>query len=202
MSKFLDEFGLAYFWNKVKTYVDARIEGSGGTGDGANNFVWWSPHMASNTTPAPYIATASSEPFPHHPIWNAFDGNTTTHNNMWFVANYSSNWQWIQLDIGKQILVKGIKMYFPETDAPETIYFPKIFNIQASNDGVNYTTLFESTDGGGYTPEIGVPRECMFNDNAVKYRYYKVNCGLNYNGDYHVYIGDIQFYLNANTLYE
>ncbi len=213
MSKFLDEFGLARMWQNIKTYI-TNNSGVGVTMDQVNTaiqealkdyvkkpdesaFSWWSPHMTSNTAPAPYVASASSY-LSHTPPSLAFDGDHTTPQNLWHSQNVRS---WIQFDFGQQVLVKGIRMY-PEESNENTwrVAIPKVFTILGSNDGLNYVTLFESTDGGGYTPTIYVARECIFSDNYKNYRIYKIDCDINYNETYYACISEIEFYLDPNSL--
>jgi len=127
----------------------------------------------------------------------AFDGITDVAGNMWHSSNVKS---WIQFDFGEEFLVRGIRMYpdFKNKNYDYTRSIPKVFNILGSNDGANYTILFQSTDRSGYTPGVDQYVECMFLDNLTKYRYYKIDCDINYEGTYYACIADIQFYLKAN----
>lgn len=179
-------------------YKGNRLDGNSGGGLGnSTTFEWFSPKMTSNTTPAPYVASASAEPYAWNAAWMAFDGIIGVDGNMWHSPNVKS---WIQFDFGKEILIKGIRMYaHANTSSFEyTKCLPKVFSILGSKDGNTYTNLFTSNDGSMYTPGVDLFSECMFSDNSIKYRYYKIDCDLNYIGNYYTVIADIQFYLSMD----
>lgn len=85
----------------------------------------------------------------------AFDGQDTT---AWETAEYGP--QWIRIDLGTTKQITAIKTYFLR-HTPRNVY-----RIEASQDGVNWTTIVPTTD----SPNIRT--EHLFNP-AVSARYVK-----------------------------
>jgi hypothetical protein len=114
------------------------------------------PAMTSNTTPAPFVVSASSfssgtlarayEVFmqdtgrPSGQLWISAD-NT-------FDENGNGN-QWVQILFGTARIIKKVKIYAP-TNTPHYINeSPRDFNIQISQDGANWTTALAVADAPG-----------------------------------------------------
>lgn len=89
-------------------------------------------------------ATASSLENSSFPASNAFDGNTGT--------RWSSAWsdpQWIQVDLGQTHNISQIVLNWEAA-------YAKAYQIQTSNDGTNWTTIYSTTNGAGGTETLNV----------------------------------------------
>ncbi|SEL18492.1 discoidin domain-containing protein [Streptacidiphilus jiangxiensis] len=89
-------------------------------------------------------ATASSQENTSFPAPNAVDGNLGTR---W--SSQFSDPQWLQVDLGATHTICGVTL------AWETAY-GKAFQIQTSNDGTNWTTIYSTTTGTGGTQTLNV----------------------------------------------
>ncbi|OLB78035.1 MAG: hypothetical protein AUI14_14400 [Actinobacteria bacterium 13_2_20CM_2_71_6] len=87
---------------------------------------------------------ASSTENPGLPAANAVDGNTGTR---WSSA--FSDPQWLQVDLGTSHLVSRIVLTW------ETAY-GKAFQLQTSNDGTAWTTIYSTTTGTGGVQDLAV----------------------------------------------
>jgi beta-glucanase (GH16 family) len=88
--------------------------------------------------------TASSLENGSFPAANATDGNTGTR---W--SSQFSDPQWLQVDLGRTRTITGVTLNW------ETA-FGKAFQIQTSNDGANWTTIFSTTSGTGGVQNLSV----------------------------------------------
>lgn len=163
---------------------------------------WWSPQMTSDTTPAPYVASASSEYKDHsdrlYYSYYAFDGK---HGNIMTsteaVAWYSDVTPlMIMLDCGKEMTIKGVRL-FPDVSSENMwIGFPKAFKLMGSADGDSYTDIVDINYSSAYQPSSKEWYELLL-DSPVSYRYYKF---IFYKGSYayssQVVVGEIEFYTN------
>lgn len=138
-------------------------------------FVWWSPQMTSDTTPAPYVASASSVYNSSFPAWKAFYGVATTDaygtGGMWTsVDNVGS--AYIQFDFGAPAIIKGLKINPQYADPSDPmISCPKRFYVSGSADGEKWNVIAEFNNiawagMGGYT-------EFEF-EKPVRYRYFRI----------------------------
>ncbi|MET0401261.1 MAG: discoidin domain-containing protein [Cystobacter sp.] len=72
---------------------------------------------------------------------NAFDGNTTS--TRWnSIEGSAAGSQWLMVDLGSVRTINGVDLYW---DAGASVY-----SLQASNDGVNWTTFYSTTNGVSY----------------------------------------------------
>jgi F5/8 type C domain/Secretion system C-terminal sorting domain len=69
----------------------------------------------------------------------AFDGNLTTR----WTSVWSSNPQWLSVDLGKVKKVTGVKLYW------ETSLKAHDYELQVSNDNINWTRIYATTTGDG-----------------------------------------------------
>jgi len=120
------------------------------------SYSYLNPLMTSNTTPSPYVASASatSQGAP----WNAFDGNTSS---KWNPPGHSGDW--VKLDVGSNIVINKFKY-----KGLNSQYDVKGYTLQGSTDDITYTTL--ST---GNLPQSASAIETSFS-NSTPYRYYKL----------------------------
>lgn len=128
-------------------------------------FEWWSPLMVSNTTPTPYVVTASSvfSGDTSRQPYKAFNDNL---NNFW-TCNSGALPAWIAIDLGKPTVINGIAIHPIEQayskDTPET------FKVYGSDNGVDWVEVYSGTNDAH-------PDEWLQHtfDNSVKYRHYKL----------------------------
>lgn len=143
----------------------ASIPEGGGSSD--LEYEWWSPHMTSDTTPEPYVVSASTYSTDSVKPYNAFDENKETY---WSSVNDTTHW--IQIDIGenrKNVEIAGISI------STKGIYFgqlPTGFIIRGSNDGFVWTDILKVDDEAVLNPESYYSREYYFKPSH--YRYYKL----------------------------
>ncbi|MGH6656262.1 MAG: discoidin domain-containing protein, partial [Actinocrinis sp.] len=92
-------------------------------------------------TASSYQATGTGAPFPPS---NAVDGSTTT--------RWATDWsdpQWIQVDLGQTTTIHHVQLVWEDA-------YGKAYQIQTSNDGANWTTVYSTTTGIGGVEDIDV----------------------------------------------
>jgi hypothetical protein len=89
-------------------------------------------------------ATASSQENGSFPAPNAVDGNLGTR---W--SSQFSDPQWLEVDLGSTQSICAVNLNW------ETAY-GKAFQLQTSNDGTNWTTIYSTTTGTGGTQDLPV----------------------------------------------
>ena len=70
----------------------------------------------------------------------AFDGNTTS--TRWDSIEGVAGTQWLMVDLGSTRTINGVDLYW---DAGA-----KVYSIQTSNDGVNWTNIYSTSNGVAY----------------------------------------------------
>lgn len=163
-------------------------------------FSWWSPHMTSDTTPAPYVAIASSV-FNNCFAYLAFRGGDSSIGGRDCWCDVSTGvGSYIRFDFGEKKEVYALRMMpSHRMTASYTEDFPKIFNVDGSNDGTTWDTLYSVSETYEYDPTKHEWRECTF-ESAKKYRYYRIiTTGKNYSvaNPYEVAIGQIEFFIHV-----
>lgn len=137
-------------------------------------------NMTSNTTPAPYVVSASHE---SSPAWNAFNSN----GSYWYATSTApSGGHWIQIKLGEKTRFTGVTI---QTQAVSgTSFGVKNFKILGSLDGVIFEELFSGThpnNGSSYTYEI---------QNNKEYLYYRVQGNSYYASNYYMLITNLKFF--------
>ncbi|RXZ80444.1 discoidin domain-containing protein [Paenibacillaceae bacterium] len=99
------------------------------------------------------ITASSSET--NHPAANANDGNSSTR---W--ASGSGNPHWLQIDLGAPNMIERVVLNWEAAYASE-------YQIQLSEDGVDWTSVYSTTTGDGGVDEIKIER--------VKARYVRMD---------------------------
>ncbi len=93
------------------------------------------------TTASSYQATGNGSPYPAS---NATDGN--------FSTRWASNWsdpQWIQVDLGQVTTINHIQLVWENS-------YAQAYQIQVSNDGTNWTSIYSTTTGAGGVDDFNV----------------------------------------------
>ncbi len=87
--------------------------------------------MSDNTTPAPQVASASSN---NVDAWQVFDGDPT---GTGWDSGTSAGGSWVKLDIGSQTPVRLVRVWFSSTEDEQ----PADWWLEGSNDDSNWTRL-------------------------------------------------------------
>lgn len=106
-------------------------------------------------------ATASSEEASTVRASNAVDGDTSSGSSRWG-SNVGDSAPWLQLDLGSTRNMQSFRLYWESRKATS-------YNIQVSDDGENWTTVYERDDiPTAVTEQINL-------ENPVSGRYVKLN---------------------------
>ncbi len=90
-------------------------------------------------------ASASSIQGAGYPASAAVDGNTT--GTRW--SSQSADPQWLQVDLGASDTITSVTLYWQHA-------YGKAFQIQTSDDAVNWTSIYSTTTGTGGTQNLTV----------------------------------------------
>ena len=158
---------------------------------------WWSPHMTSNTTPAPYVATPNTEyktalgymSYGYY-AFNGLHGDIVTKEPVsWYAVSSEAT---MIFDCGEEMPIKGCRL-FPDVNASMYALFPKAFRLEGSNDKSSWTGISDVNYASTYDPQLHEWYELML-DSPVNYRYYKFTF---YAGSYgysnQVVVNEIEF---------
>lgn len=121
--------------------------------------------MSNNTTPAPFVASGSTD---STNAYKAFD-----HADSQWIATATTGW--LKLDFGSALWASDEYRVEPQS----TTRAPNTWTFEGSNDDSSWDVL--DTQTGITTWVTGTPKIFTFT-NAVKYRYYRINVSAN-NGD-------------------
>ncbi|GAA4575203.1 discoidin domain-containing protein [Planotetraspora kaengkrachanensis] len=140
-----------------KVYVYA-YDGQGNVGIEQKSFRVVPPQVAGTnaalgrpTTASTYQATGDGGPFTPG---RATDGS--------FTSRWASEWsdpQWLQVDLGQTTAIKHVQLGWESA-------YGKAYQIQTSNDGAGWTTVYSTTTGDGGFDDL---------DLAVSARYVRLN---------------------------
>jgi hypothetical protein len=129
--------------------ANVTVTATDGTGaSGSANFTWTvngtggtcgTTNIALNKT-----ATASSVEQAAFPAQDAVDGNMGTR---W--SSQFTDPQWLEVDLGSTQSICAVNLYWENA-------YGKAFQLQTSNDGTNWTTIYSTTTGTGGTQNLSV----------------------------------------------
>ncbi|MCR8641568.1 discoidin domain-containing protein [Paenibacillus sp. N1-5-1-14] len=149
-----------------------------------------SPIMTSDTSPSPYIVSASSVyNTSWYPAWKAFDGGFSPTDSHWVSNVFPS---WLMLDYGRKQRVDKYKIQVNS----DILKSPKNWTFEGSNDSFvkDIDILDTRTNIAWKSSEIKIfevlsPKE---------YRYYRIKVTAN-NGDTYLYIVELSMYINISN---
>lgn len=151
------------------------------------------PTMTSNTTPSGVASASSSFTTNNRHPFKAFDGNGTTawqgNEGVQTLSLY------IQYQFTSAVNVKKVSIQNFTDDAP--YYNVKTFDLQASNDGTNFTTIASGLTNAPTASTI-TTNDVMGNDTA--YKYWRVTNIRSHNStsddpsNMYTMIAELQFY--------
>lgn len=136
------------------------------------------PTMSNNTTPSPYVASASNEG--GGAAYLAFDNA----DSQW-IANATTGY--LKLDFGSALWAVDEYRVEPQS----TTRAPKNWTLEGSNNDSSWTTLDTQTNITTWV--TGTPKIFTFT-NAVKYRYYRINVSANNGDGSNLEIDELNFY--------
>ncbi|MBU7316165.1 discoidin domain-containing protein [Paenibacillus oleatilyticus] len=144
------------------------------------------PKMTSNTTPSPFVVTASSVYSATYDAWKAFNGTISDVYDCWVSADGLKN-GWIKFDFYSP---KAICNYSIVNRNYSTAIStaPKDWTFEGSNNDSDWITLDVRSNETNWL--ISQKRTYSFLNNT-KYRYYRLNVTSN-NGEAFIAIGDIE----------
>ena len=131
------------------TQYTFRVE----AGDRAENWSTSGPSKTATTLPGDIVpenialgkyAYASSEQQTDQPASNAFDGNAGTR---W--ASYSTDNEWIAVDLGAPYDLSGVKLVWEAA-------YGKAYKLQVSNDGDHWDDAYTEANSDGGTDQISL----------------------------------------------
>jgi hypothetical protein len=146
------------------------------------------PKMTSNTTPSPYVISASSIYSTTFEAWRAFNGTLTDANDSW-VTILNSIAGWIMIDLSVITKIDAISIH-ARNEAASLTASPKDLVIYGSNDGITFTEIRQALNQVVWSAAEG--RLFKF-AGSVSFRYYKISIASN-NGGTYSQIGDIKLW--------
>jgi hypothetical protein len=159
------------------------------------------PAMNSNTAPAPFIASASTEYYdsadpPVREAWIAFNKkhsipNASNNNDSWitdvnvFVGGIGNEWLQIKLD-KRRILTRYV---LRERGLYHVSYtsMPKNWSINGSNNGIDWNIIQEYSDT--YTVQANYFPHSYNINNTVPYLYYRLHITEIFGASYNIVYG-------------
>ena len=144
------------------------------------------PKMTSNTTPAPYKVSASGTLNVDFAPWKAFSGTNTGGIDSWAGNSIAC---WIKFDFNKNTRIDAIMTQ--ERDSTPNGTMPKEMILYGSNDDIFYEGVLTISNQILWSQAEG---RIFKLDNAVSFRYYKLNVLENTGYSTSSVIGLIKFF--------
>lgn len=151
------------------------------------------PIMTSNTTPAPYVASASSEYSTSFSAYKAFNGTNIDNYDCWSSSSVTNSY--IILDFGNK--TKATSFIIRGRNSSENIKSsPKDFLLFGSNEGASYNQIVSMENQISWTPN----EERMFNlRGTYNYKYYKLQIDSSENSTSPPAIAELRFLLAVDA---
>jgi hypothetical protein len=143
--------------------------------------------MTNNSSPAPYVISASSNYTSLDPF-HAFD--TGLGAGQYWLTNSTSN-GWLKIDMGSGNTYVVSQYEIQVNTVPENNRAPKDWTLKGSNNDADWDTLDTVTGETGWTS--GEKREFICDVNDTAYRYFKLDITDN-NGDAYLQIAELFLY--------
>jgi hypothetical protein len=136
--------------------------------------------MVSNSSPVPFVVSASSEyVLPNCPAWRAFDQNeshTTDPEQCWIATSAATEEspQWIKIDLGENmaLVINKYRILSRNASDPSYVASPRNFKLLGSNDDQTWYELDSRMD----LPELGSNTwsDYLTFENSTAYRFYQL----------------------------
>lgn len=160
-------------------------------------YKWHETKMTSNTTPTPFIASASSVWDSRYESWKAFNGTNIDYSDCWATANWKVT-GWIQIDFGEKKRVNMLSLTSRNnSDLRHSVEtFPKDIIVYGSNDGVNFKQIksFNSLSVTTYNETITLELPTSY------YRIYRLEVLSNNGNTSYTAIGEILYGLKEDKV--
>jgi F5/8 type C domain. len=147
--------------------------------------IWYKLNMTTNTTPAPYVASASSE-YSGMGAWKAFNGTLANSDDRWRSTSQTN--AWIKLDFGLSKPVNRVKITAPSSSTVLAGQ-PLEFFIEGSNDNNEWSRVVSVATTSFTASEV---REFEFDVNA-NYRFYRLTPTKSQGSATYYNIGEIEY---------
>lgn len=148
---------------------------------------WYGIKMTSNTAPSPLVASASTVYSNYFPF-KAFNGTNVDSNDCWVSDSKTDGW--LQIDFGDRKKINTISITSRKhTDNSPIENSPKDFNIEASNNGIDFTVLSSLRNINDWGPDT---KKTFSFTNENSYRFFRIHV-LSNNGGISVIIALITF---------
>lgn len=152
------------------------------------------PRMTSNTTPTPYVITASGTYNTDAP-WKALDGGTDEGTRQFWYVNGTppTGGHWWKIDFGSAMKISKISLNAFVVSSPNCSI--KDWELYGSNDNTTFTKLTYGTHANTNTEET-----YSFSNNTA-YRYYRINLLTGYANSSAVGIKEVKlFEINTTAI--
>ncbi|KEK09946.1 hypothetical protein EP18_22625 [Lysinibacillus sphaericus] len=143
------------------------------------------PVMTSNSAPAPFVISSSSEQSTF-PSWRSFNG-ILSETTAWMTENGVVSNAWIQVKLNSPRILAELKVTSRNGLGYDT-HSPKDFNLLGSNDGSNWETIISISNQINWGR--GETRKYLFN-NSNSFIFYRLLVESN-NGGVIIAIGEIE----------
>ena len=149
----------------------------------------WSVVMSSNTTPANYVASASSEESSFE-AYKAFNGTNATSNDAWLTSTGNLSGYLIYRDVLNSAAVTSYHLTSRNALSGGS-EAPKDWTLEGSTDGISWTVLDTRVGESGWAAD---ETRRFFIPNTSTYNYYKLNV-TTINGSVNfVAVGELQLF--------
>lgn len=142
------------------------------------------PKMISNTSPYPYVITASvNTTHLYYSAWNAFNKTLSNIYDAWL----SGRGSWLQIDFNLQTRISAVRLsnrYGTITSALRSFY------VQGSNNGTTFVTILNRTSEPKW---VAAETRTYLLPQDVKYRYYRIYTVWPQDGGNDCIIGELRF---------
>lgn len=152
--------------------------------------------MSSDTTPAPYVASASSFSNSTYLPWKAFNMTNINQDDCWVSASGTTS-GWIQIDLSElnKAIVGKYSIIARNHDNALTTS-PKSWTFEGSEDALNWTILDSRENEENWT--IRQKRTYLTNIPSRNFRYYRLSINNN-NGASFITVAGLEIYRAVNS---
>lgn len=151
------------------------------------------PIMTSNTTPSPYVVSASSEFNAGYKAWNAFDNTVNDSTSDGWVSSASPN-QWLKIDFNKSTVINSYEI--TNRGYAGDVKIPKSWILQGSNDDLTWKDLDTRTNE--FVEQTPMSKK-MFKCGRHAYRYYRLYINEYHNPSSYISIGQLRFFVETGS---
>jgi hypothetical protein len=149
--------------------------------------------MTSNSTPSPYVASASSSLNSNYQAYEAFNG-LLQGNQFWIGTGGGTDWLELDLGSGNAAILNTYSIQSPSIGG-EDLHQPKNWTMQGSNDNSTWTTVDTRTNQTSWGASQTRVYVCATQTTA--YRYFRLNITANNGDPTYTDVGELSLYSSA-----